>query len=68
MSKKKVIEEAIKEFRQKIHAGKEVDFFQGSFGVWRREETGEETVRKAREAFNKSMQRHQALPNGRYYR
>lgn len=58
MSKKKVLEEAVKNFWQKIHNEKEVDFFQTSFGAWKRDEPCDETVQRARTEFNKSMQRH----------
>lgn len=61
MSKKKIIEEAVKSFWEKIHIEKDVDFFQSSFGAWKRVEPPEETVRKAREAFNRSMQRHHGV-------
>jgi hypothetical protein len=34
-----------------------VVLFQNSFGAWKREESAEETVRRSRDAFNKSMHR-----------
>ena len=58
LSKKTIIEEAIKNFWQKINDEKDVDFFQNSFGAWKRDESTEETVRKSRLAFNRSMHRH----------
>ncbi len=58
LSKKTIVEEAIKNFWQKIHDEKDVDFFQNSFGAWKRDESTEETVRKSRLAFNQSMHRH----------
>ena len=45
ISKKRIIEEAIRDFWQKIHAEKEVDLFADSFGAWKRDESAEETVR-----------------------
>lgn len=58
LSKKTIVEEAIKNFWQKINDEKDVDFFQNSFGAWKRDESTEETVRKSRLAFNQSMHRH----------
>ena len=59
LSKKKIIEEAIKYFWQKIQGEKELDIFQDSFGAWKRDEPVEETVKKPQLVFNQSMQRHQ---------
>ena len=56
MSKRKIIEKAIKNFWEKVYVEKDVDIFQSSFGAWKRDESAEETARKAREAFNQSMQ------------
>ena len=58
LTKKKIIEEAIKNFWQKIKAEKELDIFQDSFGTWKRDESVEETVQKSRMAFNRSMKRY----------
>lgn len=58
MSKREILEEAIKNFWEKVSIEKEVDSFQASFGAWERDESAEETVRKSRDAFNQSMQRH----------
>lgn len=58
MSKRRIIEEAIKSFWEKVHIEKEVDPFLSTFGAWKRDESAEETVRNTREAFNQSMQRH----------
>ena len=59
LSKKKIIEEAVINFWQKIKGEKGLDIFQDSVGAWKRDEPVEETARKARLAFNQSMQRHQ---------
>jgi predicted transcriptional regulator len=59
LTKKRIIEEAVKNFWQKIKGEKELDIFQDSFGAWKRDEPVEETVQKSRRAFNQSMQRHQ---------
>lgn len=58
LTKKRIIEEAVKNFWQKIKGEKELDIFQDSFGAWKRDEPVEETVLKLRMAFNQSMQRH----------
>ena len=57
LSKKAIIEEAIKDFWKKIHGEKEMDMFQSSFGAWQRDESVEETVKRSREALNKSIYR-----------
>ena len=59
ISKKAVIEEAIALFIQKRQEGKEVDALKKTLGAWRRSEDPGHTLKKVREAFNKSMQRHQ---------
>ena len=56
LSKKRIIEEAIRDFWQKIHAGKKRDPFEDSFGAWKRDESTEETVRKSRLAFNQRLE------------
>jgi hypothetical protein len=58
LTKKRIIEEAVRNFWQKIKGEKELDIFQHSFGAWKRDEPVEETVQKSRMAFNQSMQRH----------
>lgn len=58
MSKREILEEAIKNFWEKVSIEKDVNSFQASFGAWERDESAEETVRKSRDAFNQSMQRH----------
>ena len=59
LTKKRIIEEAVKNLWQKIKGEKELDIFQDSFGAWKRDEPVEETVQKLRMTFNRSMQRHQ---------
>jgi len=58
LSKKAIIEQAIRNFWKSLSQEKEPDFFQESFGAWKRDETPEETVSKARNAFNQGMNRH----------
>jgi predicted transcriptional regulator len=60
ISKKAVIEEAITLFIQKRQEGKDVDALKKTLGAWRRSEGPDVTVKKARDTFNKSMQRHQS--------
>ncbi|MFQ5480856.1 MAG: ribbon-helix-helix protein, CopG family [Thermodesulfobacteriota bacterium] len=57
-SKKSVIEEAILTYVKKIEAEKGMDVLDLTSGVWKRDESAEETSRKARAAFTKSMERH----------
>jgi predicted transcriptional regulator len=59
LTKKRIIEEAVKNFWQKIKSEKERDIFQDSFGAWKRDECVEDTVQKSRTAFNQSIHRHQ---------
>ena len=58
MTKREILEEAIKNFWKTVSVEKEIDSFQASFGAWERDESAEETVRKSRDAFNRSMRRH----------
>lgn len=60
ISKKAVIEEAIALYIQQRQEDKEVDALKKTLGAWRRSEGPDATVKKARDAFNKSMQRHQS--------
>jgi predicted transcriptional regulator len=58
LTKKRIIEEAIKDYWGKIHTHKDADFFQDSFGAWKRDEPVDTTIRKSKEAFNQSIKRH----------
>ena len=58
VSKKKVIEDAVKLYVDKMENKQKTDILQETFGTWVREESPEETVRKSRDAFRKSMERH----------
>ncbi|MCA9418664.1 MAG: hypothetical protein KC931_15820 [Candidatus Omnitrophica bacterium] len=57
--KKKVIENAIRAYAEQAGPKKGKDFLDRSWGAWNREESPAETVKKAREAFDASMRRHQ---------
>lgn len=58
VSKKKVIEDAVKLYVDKMERKGKTDILQETFGAWARDETPEETVRKNRDAFRQSMERH----------
>jgi predicted transcriptional regulator len=57
-TKKSIIEEAILAFEERSAAKKEVDVWQQTHGAWSRDELPEETVKKSRRPFQKSMERH----------
>ncbi|MDP6525374.1 MAG: hypothetical protein QGH15_14240 [Kiritimatiellia bacterium] len=57
-TKKSVIEAAIKMFAAKIEEEQGVDLLDLTFGAWKRKETPQATVRRARRAFSGSMTRH----------
>jgi hypothetical protein len=59
VSKKHVLERAISLFAESVEAEGKVDVLDRTFGSWRRRESAEHTVRHARAAFRKSMERHQ---------
>lgn len=58
VSKKKVIEDAVKLYVDKMESKQKTDILKETFGAWSRDETPEETVRKSRTAFRQSMERH----------
>ena len=60
ISKKKVIEEAVRKLWENVHQKGSPDFFSKSFGAWRREESPETLIKKSRAAVRKSFERHQA--------
>jgi len=57
-SKKHVIESAIRMFAAKVEDEFETDVFKQTFASWKREESAEQIISKARKEFNRSMQRH----------
>jgi hypothetical protein len=62
VSKKKVIEGAIRLYWQEIMAENEQQVFKNSFAAWKRKESAEITVKKVKQAFKKNMGRnHQGL-------
>lgn len=56
-TKKAVIEAAICAYAEKVEASGSGDIMEQTSGAWKREEPPEETVRRAREAFNRAMER-----------
>lgn len=56
-TKKRVIEEAICLYAEKVRSG-EADAFDATLGAWSRRESPTQTVAKARKAFRQSMGRH----------
>ncbi len=57
-TKKAIIEAAIKHYSEQIGLEKKINIFDKTCGAWKRSETEQESVSKARSAFNKSMKRH----------
>ncbi len=58
MTKKAIIESAIKQYSAQKGMEKKINVFKKTCGVWKREETPQESIAKARSAFNTSMKRH----------
>jgi len=58
VSKKKIVEEAIRSYVKKIEEKNQTNILHETFGTWQREETVEETVKKSRKTFSDSMKRH----------
>jgi predicted DNA-binding transcriptional regulator len=58
MSKKAVIEAAVKLYSEQIGLEREIDVFENTCGAWKRSETPQESIAKVRSVFNKSMERY----------
>jgi len=56
-SKKRIIEDAIQNYADKIDREAKFDVFEQTCGVWRRKESADQIVEEARKAFGKSMER-----------
>jgi len=56
-TKKQIIEEAIHLYGEKVAEGRSLDILEHTFGAWKRSESPEETVEKARKTFRESMTR-----------
>lgn len=57
-TKKAVIEGAVRAYGEKVLGETEEDAFGRTFGAWKRDESPNETVQRARAAFRRSMERH----------
>jgi predicted transcriptional regulator len=57
-SKKAVLERAISELAERLELEEQTDLLDHTHGTWKRAESPEGTVAKAREAFARSMTRH----------
>ena len=57
-SKKRVIEDAVETYAAQIEREQKSDVFKETLGAWRRKETPQQAVRKARAAFRRCMERH----------
>jgi hypothetical protein len=58
-SKKKIIETAIERYAAQVDEEQDFDVFEHTCGAWRRQDPTRETVVKVREAFQRSIRRHQ---------
>jgi len=59
-SKKKVIETAIEKYADEVDEQQDGDVFEQTCGAWQREDSADQIVESARNAFRASMRRHQA--------
>jgi len=57
--KKAIIERAIMQYSDNINMTTEIDPLKQTLGAWDREESPETTIKKARQSFQSSMNRHQ---------
>ncbi len=58
-TKKKVIENAVLEYADKIGKEGQIDVLEMTLGAWNRDESVEETINSAKSAFKQAMVRHQ---------
>jgi len=58
-TKKKVIENAILEYADKIGKEGQIDVLELTLGAWNRDEETEETISSIKGAFKQTMERHQ---------
>jgi hypothetical protein len=58
MTKKRFIEEAIHARARQLSVEENSDVWSETFGAWKRKETVEQTVKKARNSFRKTFHRH----------
>lgn len=58
MTKKRFLEEAIHAHARQLSADEDSDVWSETFGAWKRKQSAGQTVKKARNAFRKTFQRH----------
>ena len=58
LSKKAFIEQALREYMDRVSPNQELEIIERSFGAWKRNESPEETWQQSRERFNKGFLRH----------
>ena len=58
ITKKSLIEKALRAYFDQVGERMERDILECSFGLWKRDETAEETWTRARKTFNESFKRH----------
>lgn len=57
-SKKRIIEEAVRSYAARVDEDEKSDVFERTAGAWDREESPDQLVEAAREAFRKGMERY----------
>ena len=57
-TKKAIIEGAVRMYAEKIEKDNKLDVLEQTFGAWRRSESPDKTVKKARKAFQNSVRRY----------
>ncbi len=58
MSKKRLLENAVREFVSHVDKTDSVDVFRETCGLWRRKESSQDITKKIRGAFEKSVKRY----------
>ena len=58
VSKKSLLENAVREFVSHVDKTDSVDVFRETCGLWRRKESSQDTTKKIRDTFEKSMKRY----------
>ena len=58
-TKKRIIEQAVTLYAEKVEKDTQEDILDLTFGAWQRKEPAEETVHQSRKAFQDAMLRHQ---------
>ena len=58
MSKKKVLEKALRAYLNSVAETLEDDILNRSFGIWERDESTEQTIAKSRQIFREGFSRH----------